>query len=59
MAPDTQIDSSVTGRIESLIGKDQEIVKEEMKKILDDCVAYSLCSDFSVAVMDGLLNDEY
>lgn len=59
MAPNSQIDSSVTERIESLVGKDKETVKEEMRKILDDCVTYSLCSDFSVAVMDGLLNDEY
>lgn len=59
MAPETQIDSTITERIKPLVGQTEEEVKAEMKVILDDCVAYSLCSDFSVIVMDGILNGQY
>lgn len=56
-APDSQIDSTITPRFTALIGKPREEVATELKKILDECAAGSLASDFSMFIMDAAWNE--
>ncbi len=50
-APDSQIDASITPRIKSLVGVNDEIVASELKTILDECAVSSLASDFAMNVL--------
>jgi hypothetical protein len=60
-APDSQIADTVTPRLKAL--GEQEIVKsDQLLDIIDDCVYYSLASEFAITMMNkvwiDMLKDE-
>jgi hypothetical protein len=58
-APNDQIDHLVKEQLASLIGRDQQTVKLALKDILDQCVHGALCTDFTIAVLDTMLNMDF
>ena len=54
-APDTQIDASITKRVEPLIGQDAKVVAEAMKELLNDCVYASLASGFAINLFEIII----
>ncbi len=47
-APETQIDKSITDKIEELPGKECQFIIEQLIKLRDDCVFAGLSSDFAI-----------
>lgn len=52
-APDGHIDVRIAARIKGLVGGNDELVRAELKTILDDCAHGALASDFAMNVLDG------
>lgn len=52
---DRQIDDSIKDRLQAISGRNAEDVAPEVQKILDDCVRYSLVSDFVIRVLEMFL----
>jgi hypothetical protein len=47
-APDGQIDKTICERIKELIDQDRTKIKSGLESIINDCVCYSLASDFAM-----------
>ena len=54
-ASDSQIDETITKRLLELVGKKPEVVVEELKTILDNCVHASLASGFAIVAIENIL----
>jgi hypothetical protein len=50
-APDSQIDSEITGRLKNLIGKPISEIKTGVMHAIDDCVFGSLSSGFALQAL--------
>jgi hypothetical protein len=52
-APDTQIDSTISVRLKNISIK-ENLHSKDIEGILDDCVYYSVASDFGMEVLDTI-----
>jgi hypothetical protein len=51
-APASEIDAVLAKRIKGLIGGNVELVRVELKEILDDAATESLASDFAINILE-------
>jgi hypothetical protein len=56
-APDMQIDEKFKPIFLDLVYRTDERVRDEIKKILDECARYSLASDFVMGALDLVWKD--
>ena len=48
---DSQIDASLKPRLQALKHRTDDLVKDELRGIIGDCIAYDLCSGFVLSAL--------